>query len=107
MRIYAQHMTALDISMLEHVVNKDKRLTLSEALKDIYTGKSALFRQNKTIYTLQDIDDRIHVAQLSGWMGDIVDIRHHVEQLARSMGKKYIDIDGRKGWARVLKPFGY
>lgn len=107
MRIYAQHMTANDISMLKSAVQRDKRVTLADALKDIYTSVSALYRYGQTVYTVQAGKDFLHVAQLTGKMHDIPGIHERLVHLARRMNKAYVDLDGRKGWKRALKPLDY
>lgn len=49
----------------------------------------------------------VHVWLAGGCMDGILAMRGGLEAWGRSQGCQYITINGRRGWARVLAPFGY
>jgi hypothetical protein len=106
-RIDPKAMNQRDITMLKRAIKRDRRITIEQVLAQIYEGISALCRFNQSVFTLHKTADSIHVAQLAGVMGDIPFIHNDLVALAKHMEKDYIELNGRPGWKRVLKPLGY
>ena len=107
MRIYAQRMTQTDINLIARAIKRDNRLSLADALKDIYTCKSALYLIGASVVTLQQSNDGLHIAQMAGRLKDVPAISQLVDKLAKELNKHRIHIDGRPGWRRALKQYGY
>jgi hypothetical protein len=49
----------------------------------------------------------LHVWLAAGRLSQVLALRPGLEAWARGAGCARITLDGRKGWARVLAPFGY
>ena len=49
----------------------------------------------------------LHVWLAAGRLSAVLALRPGLEAWARGAGCRRITLDGRKGWARVLAPFGY
>jgi hypothetical protein len=49
----------------------------------------------------------LHVWLAAGRLAAVLDLRPGLEAWARGAGCTRITLEGRKGWARVLAPFGY
>lgn len=49
----------------------------------------------------------LHIWHAGGDMDDLLTLRGGMEAWGRSQGCEQITINGRRGWARVLAPFGY
>lgn len=48
-----------------------------------------------------------HIWLAGGDMDGLLSMRGGLEAWARTQGCEAVTINGRRGWARVLKPFGY
>lgn len=53
------------------------------------------------------LPDEIHVWLGGGSLAGLLDLRPRVEETARYWGCRKATINGRLGWDRVLKPYGY
>lgn len=49
----------------------------------------------------------LHVWLAGGDLADLLALRPGVEAWGRAQGCDLVSIDGRPGWGRALKPFGY
>lgn len=49
----------------------------------------------------------LHIWLAGGDMADLLNMRGGLEAWGRSQGCEWVTINGRKGWNRVLSPFGY
>lgn len=55
----------------------------------------------------EPFDGGIHVWLGGGSLEGLLSLRPHIERTARFWGCKTATINGRLGWDRALKPFGY
>ena len=49
----------------------------------------------------------VHIWLAGGDLDDLLSMRGGMEAWGRSQGCEAVTINGRRGWARVLKPYGY
>lgn len=49
----------------------------------------------------------VHIWLAGGKLGPVLSLYEQVEAWARRIGAEDITIDGRSGWRRVLRPYGY
>ena len=99
--------SVIDKVRLRKALEYQDEQTLSDILREIASGHSALLRAAHSTLTIQDIGPCLHIAQMAGCLRDVPEIHCELQIIARQMGKEYISLRGRKGWARVLKPWGY
>lgn len=49
----------------------------------------------------------LHIWLAGGSLKGLLAMRESVEAFARASGCKWVELDGRRGWARVFDRFGY
>ena len=105
--IALHHPEVIDVYRLKQALKHQNRLTLANVLDKINSGFYVLLRASESTLTIHPMADSIHIAQAAGKMSDIDEVIACVGSIAKEQGKKYITVKGRKGWNKVLKPFGF
>jgi hypothetical protein len=83
--------------------------TEEEVLGLLASNQAQLWRSDHSVMVLQLLrpPPTCHIWLAAGEMDDLIAMRVGVEAWARSQGCEFVTINGRRGWARVLAPFGY
>lgn len=83
----------------------------ADLLADLISGQAQLWPGEGAAMVTQCVDDAdgrcLHVWLAGGSLSEIMRMRPGVEAWARRRGCARVTIDGRAGWGRVLRPFGY
>jgi hypothetical protein len=95
----------------------DGRWSADQLLADVEAGKVLVWivtRDEKIVgvFTVRVIESRVTWVLVEDLAGDdlaswILEAHRALETWAREMGATQIVIEGRKGWERVLRPYGY
>lgn len=89
----------------------DAHLTREHIEGEIAANRAQLWRGDRGVGVTQLVNAEgrrfVHVWLAGGAMEELLALRAGVEAWGRQMGCKTVSINGRPGWARVLKPFGY
>jgi hypothetical protein len=83
--------------------------TEAEVLALLAANQAQLWAAERAAMVLQLLKPppTLHIWLAGGEMTDLLDMRGGMEAWARSQGCEFVTINGRRGWARVLKPYGY
>ena len=82
--------------------------TEAELFDDLVAGRAQLWAGERAAIVTQTVaEGDLHVWLAGGDLGEILALRPGIEAWARGQGCVRITIDGRHGWARVLRGFGY
>lgn len=80
----------------------------TELLAALATGKAQLWAGERAAMVTQvTVDGACHVWLAGGELDEILRLRPGIEAWARGMGCTSATIEGRRGWRRVLRPFGF
>lgn len=74
---------------------------ISRGLAQLWTGRHA------ALVTQLVRPASIHCWLAGGDLDEILALMPGVESYGRAMGCAFATVDGRRGWARVLRPYGY
>lgn len=107
MIVHPTRVDRYDRQMLERAIVRDRRLQMDDVMANIYSRRAMVLRIRESVMTLEKDTDTLYVAQMSGKMADIPYILETVKEVAHNNGMTQIIIDGRKGWQRVLKKYGF
>lgn len=78
-----------------------------EVIDRIQHGRAQLWLGERSALVTEIVGDAIHVWLGGGDLTELLEMRPLVERAGREWGCKRATIDGRPGWARVFKPYGY
>lgn len=82
-----------------------------DILADLQAGRAQLWAGEASAMVTQCVADEqgpcLHVWLAGGNLADILRLKPGVEAWARALGCGRVTINGRKGWARVLRRSGY
>lgn len=96
---------------LEAAVKRSPGESLPPATVEILAGRAQLWAGDRyamvTQLVLMPHERTFHVWLCGGDLDEAMAARPTIESWARQQGAQAITIRGRRGWARVLKPFGY
>jgi hypothetical protein len=83
--------------------------TEAEVLELLRANQAQLWQGDTAAAVLQLIrpPPTLHIWLAGGSMAGLLEMRAGMEAWGRSQGCDYVTINGRRGWARVLAPFGY
>lgn len=85
--------------------------TESELLAELAAGRAELWLGEACAVVTQHVPDPkepcLHIWLAGGRLTDVLALRPGIEARARGLGCRCITIDGRRGWRRVMRPFGY
>jgi hypothetical protein len=84
--------------------------TTEENVLDLLkSNQVTLWRSDRSAMVMQLLrpPPTLHIWLAGGEMDDLLSMRGGMEAWARSQGCEFVTINGRRGWARVLGPFGY
>ena len=101
-----RHVTEHEQGMLKRALKHQDGLTLPMVLGSIEDGSYVVLRGDKTVVTLSQTEDAIHVNQYAGSLLDLDQLAPAIIKIAKDFNKRYIDMNGRKGWTKVLKEYG-
>ena len=79
----------------------------SEVIDRIQSNTAQLWLGEGSALVTEIVGDAIHVWLGGGDLTELLAMRPLVERAGREWGLNRATIDGRPGWARVFKPFGY
>ena len=83
----------------------------AELLSHIASGRAQLWAGRGAALVTERVCDAgvhsLHVWLAGGELSEILALRPGIEAWARAQGCQFITIDGRPGWARVLRTHGY
>lgn len=94
--------------MIERLLEALEDASPEEMFEEIRTGKAQLWlgeRSAMVTHVLEGTVRRLHVWLAGGELAEILALKPGVEAWGRAMGCKEVTINGRAGWARVLKDF--
>ena len=95
-----------DIDHLCRAIKTFPGETLANVLENINNGTCVLLRSQNSTLTIALEPCGLHINQMGGTLDDVGEIKECLIKLAKQYGKKYITLEGRKGWQRALKPWG-
>ena len=85
--------------------------TEADLLEDVACGRAQLWAGERAALVTQCVDDPsgrcLHVWLAGGDLKDILMLKPGIEAWARGRGCERVTLDGRRGWARVLRAHGY
>lgn len=83
--------------------------TEEELVAEIEANRATLWCGDGSAMVMQLLTPppTLHIWHAGGNLDDLLSLRGGMEAWGRSQGCKLVTINGRKGWARVLAPFGY
>lgn len=83
--------------------------TEEEVLGLLAANQAQLWQGDASAMVLQLLrpPPTLHIWLAGGEMSDLLAMRGGMEAWGRSQGCEFVTINGRRGWARVLAPFGY
>ena len=95
--------------------NDDPRplITLGDVMVDVMQNRAAIMQGQRSCMVTRIADyettgERVMEAWLAGGdMGEIIAAVPQLEQIARASGCTQAMVTGRRGWERMLKPYGY
>lgn len=83
----------------------------AELLEEIVAGRAQLWPGETAVMVTQcviEADGRaLHVWLAGGELAGVMALKPGVEAWGRAQGCNYVTIDGRPGWARLLRRLGY
>jgi len=101
-----RQVTEHEQGMLKRALRHQEGLTLPMVLESIKDGSYVVLRGDRTVVTLSLTDEALHVNQYSGKLSDLPQLAEAIIKIAKDFNKRYIDMNGRKGWVKVLKKYG-
>lgn len=105
--IFEQHrdklQRALDHGGNTHTI-EDVRLAVEREQMQLWNAKDAILISELLVYPQYKA---LHVFLAAGSLDTLLDMRPSVEEFARRLGCRVVSINGRKGWARALREYGY
>ena len=101
-----RHVTEHEQGMLKRALKHQDGLTLPMVLESIKDGSYVVLRGDRTVVTLSLTDEALHVNQYSGKLSYLPQLAEAIIKIAKDFNKRYIDMNGRKGWVKVLKKYG-
>jgi hypothetical protein len=85
--------------------------SVDELLAELSSGTAQLWLGETSALVTQIVGDGadrcLHIWLAGGKLDGVLSLRPGLEAWARGQGCRSITIDGRLGWRRVLRPFGY
>ena len=88
-----------------------EEVTEAELLADIQAGKAQLWPGETAAMVTQCVADgegrSLHVWLAGGDLPGVLALKPGVEAWARAQGCEFVSIEGRPGWARLLRDDGY
>ena len=105
--IAVPHPSIEDVGRLQRALKHGNGQTLADVLDNINNGSYVLLRAPESTVTIMQGEDSIHINHMGGTRKDIPEILSSLVQIAKELGKQYITLEGRKGWSRILKPYGF
>lgn len=83
--------------------------TEAELLTELEANRAQLWRGDRAAMVVMLITPppTLHIWLAGGDLDDLLNMRGGLEAWARSQGCEQVTINGRRGWNRVLAPFGY
>lgn len=82
--------------------------TEAEVVADLEANRATLWPGDSAAMVTQLIaPSSCHIWLAGGLMADLLAMRAGLEAWARAQGCAELTINGRRGWARVLAPFGF
>ncbi|WP_304171446.1 hypothetical protein [Phenylobacterium aquaticum] len=85
--------------------------TEAELLADLRGGRAQLWAGERAAMVTQVADETagraLHVWLAGGDLSDILALKPGVEAWGRAQGCDYVTINGRRGWARILRSDGF
>lgn len=97
----------IDVNRLLRALRHSNGETLANVLDDINNGTTVLLRAQESTLTIMLEPSGLHINQMAGKLSDIGEIKDCLVLLAQQHGKQYITLEGRPGWQRVLKAWGF
>ncbi len=83
----------------------------AELVADLASGRAQLWVGERSAMVTQCVAETrglcLHVWLAGGDLRNILELKPGVEAWARARGCTHVTIDGRPGWARVLRQYGY
>ena len=80
-----------------------------DLLNDLLTGHAQLWAGERGAVVTQCVQNppTLHLWLAGGDLRDVMSLLPGGLAWARTMGLKQVTVDGRKGWSRVLKAYGF
>lgn len=93
--------------VLEPALDPDEPFTWADIEARLQANTAQLWLGEGCAMLTELFPDEIHVWLGGGRLLGLLKLRPQVEETARFWGCKRATINGRLGWDRVLKPYGY
>ena len=78
-----------------------------DVIEAVENGHLLALATDESILLLADYGDSLHIAHYGGRLRDIPTLNKHASIVAQEMRKQYVTLNGRKGWRRYMKRFGF
>lgn len=82
-----------------------------ELLDDLLTGRAQLWEAERGAVVTQCMvtpqGPAIHAWLGAGRLSDLLGLRPGIEAYGRTHGAQWATVEGRRGWSRIYRPFGY
>lgn len=96
-----------DRSRIQQALEHQDINTIDEVVDRVESGEYLLLRHDETSMTVMLEPDGLHVNQMGGKLKDIPEFIESLSRIAKDHDKRYITLEGRRGWSRVLIPYGF
>lgn len=93
--------------VLEPALDPDEAFTWADIEARIADETVQLWADDNAAIITELVDDRIHVWLAGGSLKALLRMRPLIERCAKEWGFVRATINGRPGWARAFKPYGY
>lgn len=92
-------------------IERDRETTPDELLSEVLSGRAQLWPGDRSCIVTQCFlgpdGGTIHAWLGGGKLSEMMALRPGIEAWGRAMGCTVATIEGRKGWERLYRPFGY
>lgn len=98
-------MTLPEIARLLEAALTDS--SLEELDAELKAGRAQLWIGKSSVAVTQAAGESFHLWAAAGDLQDILTMLPGAEAWARGRGCTIVTVDGRRGWSRALRPFGF
>lgn len=96
---------------LAAAVRKSPGESLQRAIDEILANRATLWAGDRYCMVTQLVataeERKMHVWLSAGNLDEVLAVRATIEGWARQQGASAVTLNGRSGWKRLLRPYGY
>lgn len=97
--------------VLKEATDVEGDVTVAEVLDEVLAGRAQLWPGDASVLVTQCVEHdgvrAIHAWLGGGILSELASMRPGVEAFGRAMGARFATIDGRPGWERFYRRYGY